>query len=463
MTTLAIEINDAGLTVASRAGLVAVEPGYAIVEDGRIETGVAAYGQARIKPRKVSNRFWSELSMAPGSAGLDGVGSSAELAFVQLEAVWQKHRAGADDVVLIVPGYYSQEQLGLLLGLAQECEIDVLAMIDAAVAASLRPYPGMDLVYADAGLHRVSVTALEQTDEVSARSERGLETIGLAALNDLLAKRLAEIFVFATRFDPLHEAESEQQLYDRMPEWLDLVHEHETAELSLPYRDDVFNVEVRRDQLLSVAAGFYKALTQLIAQSRQGPAGMVVQLSDRLAKLPGLIDALSRLDDAVVVSLEPAHAAVSVFASLQELSPEPGQVKLIRHLAWREAPAEMPRPARATGRSRTSRAQEPVPTHVVYRGLAYSVDGSGLLIGRSKTQGRRGIVVDDQKGGVSRSHCEICVRDGELVLRDLSSYGTFVNERRVSGEELLKPADVIRIGSPGAEIQVVAVERGHGA
>ena len=44
------------------------------------------------------------------------------------------------------------------------------------------------------------------------------------------------------------------------------------------------------------------------------------------------------------------------------------------------------------------------------------------------------------------------------MLRDLSSFGTFVNEKKVAGETALKRADVIRIGSPGAELHVVDVE-----
>jgi predicted component of type VI protein secretion system len=55
-------------------------------------------------------------------------------------------------------------------------------------------------------------------------------------------------------------------------------------------------------------------------------------------------------------------------------------------------------------------------------------------------------------------HCEVVLRDGELKLRDLSSFGTFVNERKVAGETTLQRADVIRIGSPGAELHVVNVE-----
>jgi pSer/pThr/pTyr-binding forkhead associated (FHA) protein len=68
------------------------------------------------------------------------------------------------------------------------------------------------------------------------------------------------------------------------------------------------------------------------------------------------------------------------------------------------------------------------------------------------------LVIDDQSSGVSRSHCELALADGELVVRDLSSYGTFVNEKRISGQEVLRPADVIRIGSPGAELELVRVE-----
>jgi pSer/pThr/pTyr-binding forkhead associated (FHA) protein len=73
------------------------------------------------------------------------------------------------------------------------------------------------------------------------------------------------------------------------------------------------------------------------------------------------------------------------------------------------------------------------------------------------------IVVDDQASGVSREHCEIVLRDGELKLNDLSRYGTFVNEKRISGEHTLQRADVIRIGTPGAELQVVSMEPTRGA
>lgn len=465
MNTLAIEINDAGVVVAGRDGVLAVEPGYALAERGGIVTGEAAYAQARLKPRQVANDYWSRLSLEPASAGLDGVGSTAELAYAQLEALWQQHRAGNyDDVLLVVPTYYETDQLGLLLGLAEECGMPVRAMVDAAAAASPKPYPGRQLVYADAGLHRVSVVDLEQDGEVTAGAEQGLEATGLAKVTDSLAKRLAELFVFSTRFDPFHEAASEQQLYDLLPQCLETLRGQDKAHVSLPHRDEAFELEVGRDQLLSVAHGFYRAVLQLIAASRRESASLVVQLSHRLARLPGLAAELSRLDDALVVSYPAGHAAIATLAGVGGIDPGEGQVKLLRHLAWREEPAE------ALEREPAPRAENPrgepdaePPTHVVYRGVAYPVDGRGMLIGRVATDGRRGIVLDGETAGVSRSHCELVLRDGQLKLRDLSRHGTFVNEKRVSGEQSLRPADVIRVGSPGAELAVVRVEPSHGA
>lgn len=460
MSTLAIEINDAGLTVADADGVLCVEPGYALVEGGRIVTGEPAFSQARLKPRQVSNCYWGALSLTPGSAGLDAVGNAAQLAHAQLSELWRRFEADADDVVLAVPSYYGREQLGLLLGLAEECRMPVRAMVDAAAAASAKPYPSRQLVYVDAGLHRVSVIPLEQGAEVTAGEERGLDATGLAGVHDTLARRLAEIFVSSTRFDPFHEAASEQRLYDLLPQCLARLRSDEATELTLEHEDETFTIEVKREQLLAVVNGFYRALLQLISSSRESGASLVVQLSGRLAGLPGLTDALSRLDDATVVAFEEGHAARAVLTALDAIEAGNGPVKLLRHFAWRDVPADdpAPRPEEAPAVRQASDADRVAPTHVVYRGIAYRVDGEGLVVGRDNGGGRRAIVIEERANGVSRAHCELVLRDGELRLRDKSRHGTFVNEKRVAGEQVLEAADVIRVGSPGAELQVVVVE-----
>jgi pSer/pThr/pTyr-binding forkhead associated (FHA) protein len=49
---------------------------------------------------------------------------------------------------------------------------------------------------------------------------------------------------------------------------------------------------------------------------------------------------------------------------------------------------------------------------------------------------------------VSRRHCEIVDADGKLTIRDLgSSNGTFVNGKRINGQQALKPGDEVALGA----------------
>jgi len=465
VSTLAIDINDANLVIADESGVLDTEPGYALLADGEILTGNDAYSQARLRPRDSNNRYWENLSLKQGSAGLEGVDNTAQLAFAQLENLWKRYGGEDKDALLVVPDHYSREQLGLLLGLAQECGMPVRSLVNTAAAASPRPYPGQQLIYLDAGLHRVSATTLEQASDVAATTEQVIDGVGLASLMDLWAKRVAEIFVLATRFDPFHGAESEQLVYDRLPMWLQSLHEQDRAELKLPHGGKELCVEVKRDQLLGVAAGFFRALVQLIAQCRSTGDSLVVQVSHRLLGLPGVVNELSRLDDAHILPLPVGAAALGALQSLDSIDANPGQVKLLKRLPWREEGAPVTQVVTSatadTGRD-SARQRERSATHIVYRGVAFRVDSKGLLIGRESRGGRRTIVLNGEHSGVSRSHCELVRRDGELKLSDLSQYGTFVNERRVSGELAIQPADVIRIGSPGEELQAIVIEEADG-
>lgn len=456
MGAVAIEINDQSLTVAGDAGVLAAEPGFARVEGDRIVTGEAARAGARLDPRRTSNRFWSVMSLEPRSAGADVDKSAAELAYAQLDSLWRRVAAGASDAVLVVPGGYSSEQLGLLLGLAQECGIPVRALIDAAAAASVRPWPNRELVYVDAGLHRVSVTLLEQTTaEVHVRAEHALGH-GLASVTDAFARRVAEHFVRATRFDPFAHAAAEQALYDRLPGWLDALAREERVELALEHRGDTFRVAAERDAVFGVAQGFCRAVVQLIAQHREADRPLVVLVSDRLAAVPGLVNELRRLDDTQIERLEGGHAARSALLA-EAVRKAQGDVKLLRRMPWRAPPHEDAVAAADPAAETASLPTAKPPTHIVYRGYAYRVGPEGLAIGREADPRRRTVLVDGESG-VSRLHCEVFLRDGELRLRDSSTYGTFVNERRVAGETTLERGDVIRVGTPGAELHVVEVE-----
>ena len=461
MNTLTIEINDSELTVADGSGVLAVEPGYATVDRGELVIGDAAYSQARLRPRQTSSRYWENLSLEPGSAGVEGVDSSAELAFRQLEAIWARHGGVGRDAVIVVPGYYTQEQLGLLLGMVQECKIPVRAMVNAAAAAvCAHPWPGRHLVHLDVHLHRFAATRLQQGDGVSAEQEEALNGVGLVSLMDLWSKRIAETFIVQTRFDPFHRADSEQIVYDRLPESLAALSDEEEIALGLTFDGKKRVIQLNRKQLLGASAGAWRAVVQFVAQQREAGASLTLLITHRVSRLPGLASEFTRLDDARIVTLPRDAAAIGALASVRELDSGSGHVKLLNRLPWRSESGQVaPVPA-----VEANRVHEPAPnsevraTHLVHRGVALRVGQAALHIGREAVNGCRALLIDGRHQAVSRSHCEVVCRDGELRLKDNSRFGTFVNEKRVLGETVLVPADIIRVGSPGEELQVIAVE-----
>ena len=64
--------------------------------------------------------------------------------------------------------------------------------------------------------------------------------------------------------------------------------------------------------------------------------------------------------------------------------------------------------------------------------------------------------------GLSRRHCTVRRREGSVVVEDHSSFGTYLNDRRVEGRSAARIGDRIRLGSPGVELMFIAVRIGGG-
>jgi pSer/pThr/pTyr-binding forkhead associated (FHA) protein len=64
--------------------------------------------------------------------------------------------------------------------------------------------------------------------------------------------------------------------------------------------------------------------------------------------------------------------------------------------------------------------------------------------------------IEGELAGVSRKHCSLQCRGEEVILTDHSTYGTFVDGERVSGTALLRHGQIIRVGTPGEELQLIA-------
>ena len=106
------------------------------------------------------------------------------------------------------------------------------------------------------------------------------------------------------------------------------------------------------------------------------------------------------------------------------------------------------------------RGQQPeaMATHVVYRGRALALTPAGIVLGRDA--GESALQLPEGVAGLSRRHCTLRREGGRSQIIDHSSHGSWLNGSRVHGRALLPAGSTLRLGRPGVELQLVALEGG---
>jgi hypothetical protein len=449
--TIAIEMNDGGVTIARQGTLLPESPGYALVDGDHLVVGAEARDRARLQPRYVFNRFWDRLALDPLPRPTPAARTQADLACAHLAHIWHHVREGADGVVFAVPGSFSRTQLGLLLGIAQSCSIPVLGMVDAAVAATPASDGGRKLLHVDLQLHRAVVTGLRYDASLMRTGVGTHAEVGLASLHDASVKLIAELFVRHTRFDPLHQAKTEQQLYDLLPECLGRLRRDESVEMRMNAAGKTHAVLLQRDQLLQTLASRYRQLAALIEETRESGGPTLVYLSARANALPGLADRISELPGCEVVALEPGAAALGALAQAAEIRSPEGSIRFVSALGGgrRVVPVREAAPSREHARLQ--------PTHVLHRDVAHRIDATPLAIGTAIPDGERGIRLAPAGRSVSTRHCTVFVDGSQVRIEDHGESGVLVNDEKIERTAQLQVGDRIRVGESGEELRLIAV------
>ncbi len=455
--TLAIEINDAGLVVAGGGQLLAEEPGYAMLDGRQPETGHAAAKRMRLAPVYSESRHWAELGDVALPRTMPAATTLAEVAYAQLRALSAPWQESDREALFAVPPWYTREQLSILLGVAKETGLEPVGLVDAGLAAaSLEPVPE-SVMQLELGLHRAVLTLLDHSGGLRRSRFEMIPRHGWLALQQLWMEMVAASFVRKTRFDPLHDAATEQQLLDRLPGWLDALREAPSVTVELEAAGARHSLEIEAQAFAGAAQPAYRDYLRVLQQARPPGTAMHLRLSHRLAALPGLSDQLAEIRDCEVVVLPPGAAAIGALAWESAIRRDDGGLVLVQCL---------PTPLRASSPVIVPEAaavpREAWPTHLIHRSRAYVIDQRPIALGTATPAGRRALTVAPGPG-ISRLHCTV-LRDGDGVwLEDHSTYGSFVNEARINGRVQLRAGDRLRLGSPGVVCELVRLADDDGA
>ncbi|HSG90729.1 MAG TPA: hypothetical protein VLA56_16050 [Pseudomonadales bacterium] len=399
--TRAIELNDSGVRLADAAGrLLIASPGYAVVNARRLLVGEAALRESRLDPRHTTSQFWQRLSMDPVQHPHPEARTQADLAHAHLLHVWgaadggDPDDPGAADVIFAIPGQYGREQLALLLGIVRECPFRAVGLVDAAVAAVGHAQPDAEhVVHVDTLLHQSVITSLTATaDGWQRASVLDLPALGLAGLREAWVKLIADAFIRETRFDPLHDAATEQRLFDRIDAWVAALKEQDELQVELEAGGNVYRVELDRARMIDSVAPRYEALREALLRGLGSRAGRVL-LGPELGRLPGLAALLQR-DDRLDVEILEADAAVRGALDHESSIRHDGEAlrfvtRLPRRVRTAGAPAAAapvpqpepePEPIASGGQAAAGDAAAG-PTHVLLGDTAWPLTGKRLAVG----------------------------------------------------------------------------------
>jgi len=457
MALLTIELSDAGIIAAggTPAAIVSIDgpsmtsPGFALQNDHRLMVGRSAFERARLFPQQTISRFWDLLNTEPIQQTEFSAASHAELAYAHLKQIWPVLKPVGDEVVFCVPGHYSRENLGLLLGIARELNIDVQGFVPIALTA-VSTVAAREIIHIDLHLHRCEVTYLRHDAELVQLDTASVPDAGLENLYRNWAKTAAREFLQATRFDLFHSAASEQEVYQHLPPLLATLTDHQTVRFEMNTGELNYHMPLQRQVMIEAVGPVYAEMmdliTTLLERNQLTGRPLAFQLSQRACGLPGLKDLLDRFTPARTDELALGAAALGAAACWPALS------------AQRNGPG----PARHTrrpvveghGADGTDTANHPAqPTHLLFLDTAYPIGREPLVIGSSPGTGNGVIRLAGRR--ISSRHCSIHREGEQVILDNHSEHGTQVDRMRVTERTTLAIGQTIVIGEQAEPLRLI--------
>ncbi len=393
-----LDLDDWALSLYSEGEVRYSEPAAALDSQGSITFGRAAMAEARIHPRRVNLSYLSRLNAEPLPQPFQNARNHADLLYHHLLAVVQTHPSLIRDPVLVtVRSATTAEQLGLVLGIAGECGIRIGAFVDRSVATIAsygdRLVRSAEHVALEFGAEQGELCHATVAKETTRTRLREFPGQGLSQIQDGWVNIIADHFIRFSRFDPLHSATTEQQLYDAVYAWFG-TGEVQGA-ISVEHQRETRRVEVQGDELRrKLQERIGPMLAELVGSTSiyLGPNASSTPLLTALLRQSGfLVHVQSR---ARVLQYVEQHVSKLINTEevqfLRTLPLMPGQTFFANPPTVEPAPAQNARPtARTLVKSIPGR-----PTHGLHSAVAYPIGGPELPADVVGPEARSGVTLD---------------------------------------------------------------------
>ena len=319
MPTL-LYINDNNLLIQANDQIHRSQ-GYAWLRGSEVffdnDAQNSAVKNCRRSPQEINNRYWQQCEQSAISNNSAGMRHSADLVWRHLSEL--KQQRGLHELVLVVPSHYQASNLQLLLGIAKSCGLEVVGLVNKSVLALHdKVASDGDYLHIDIQLHQsVNTVVTVQSGRVQLGSVEIIQNVGIYAMQDALLKSLQHSFIQNDRFDPLHYASTEQQLFDQLSDVANEIEKVGKGNVNVEHESRVHSTSVDKKQWSSVVSPILKKLiNSALATNTQATyvdanavftvGNMSVGNSVGLADLPAagmsMLDPISTVDSQLLIS-----------------------------------------------------------------------------------------------------------------------------------------------------------------
>ncbi len=255
--TSVIHINDNKLIIESEigSGRFAQSQGYAWLKDGHVVFDLdvenkkdSAVHNCRRNPQQINSHYWQhcdQTSLAKNNAGMR---HSADLIWSHLSKLVAQYNL--TDVVFVVPSHYQTTNIQLLLGIAQSCGLKVTGVVNKSLLLLHDQVLDQgNYLHIDFQLHQTVCSQLNfANDALALEDVEVLHNVSLQSMQDSFLKTMQSSFIQSTRFDPLHYADTEQQLFDQLPVLAELIQKQGKARPAVEHQSQLHNISIERKQ-----------------------------------------------------------------------------------------------------------------------------------------------------------------------------------------------------------------------
>lgn len=364
MSANLITLQDHDICVHTPDAVLARSPGFANIAKQKPLFGEAARQEARLHPRQSFNHFWSQLSLDPLVLKNSHFRHSADLAHGHLLSL-TSNLSLTDPTVLAVPSHYTRAQLSVLLGVVKTCDIPVSGLVDLALLQAISAGSAAQVcIIVDLQLHQAVLTSFHRVNGQMQRDQViQVPASGLLALQDAWTNMLADEFIRQTRFDPKHNAEVEQYLYNQLEPWISQSAVADELLIELNHKGTVHQARITHAAFAQRSRSVFERINRELEQLGTQDSSLHVLRSH--LQLPGLTASLagvSGIDDSLLMA--------SCLGNLDHILKAPEQVQFVTRLPLASGVA-----------SAAHSAQVKLPTHVVLEHKALPLPTGRLAFG----------------------------------------------------------------------------------